>query len=101
MIDEPEIAWPWRRTWPDRPDSRDTDFVASHGAAEARIYRHDWGPASGQWFWTVAERFQIASGLAPSARAAAHAAEAAFAAWDAERRRTGRRPIPRGAWGGG
>ena len=52
----------------------------------ARIYHSGRVEArKAEWFWTVSDRAQIASGYEENARAAARAAEAAWTAWVAAR----------------
>ena len=78
----------WSRTWPKAPTAKN-DFTGRHpdhprmfarffhsGRLEAR---------KAEWFWTVSDRAQIASGYEENARAAARAAETTRERWLAAR----------------
>jgi hypothetical protein len=78
----------WSRTWPDAPKDKG-DFTGrhpDHPRMFARIYHSGRVEArKAEWFWTVSDRAQIASGYEENARAAARAAEAAWERWLAAR----------------
>lgn len=91
-LPRPVLAWARTFAAPDAAGQRSKDWTArdpAHRAMFARIYL----PASGQggWAWYVGERANVGSGVAPTAREAALAAEAA---WFAYREREYGTPAP-------